>query len=118
MIFIKQLEELKQKLDKKIDKELEELIADLKQCRPKVIIERAYEKVSKEKIAYKIKEKNYDFIELKALLKSKNILDECYDEWLKIDGNFNEILSYAVDNRIKLIVEELKKEKTKNKESR
>lgn len=74
------LEELKSKFDEKIDNEFEELIEDLKQCRPEVIIERAYEKVSKEEMIYKIKDKNYTVADLKALLKVDGILQQCYDE--------------------------------------
>lgn len=110
---------MKQQLSEKIDNEYKELVEDLKQCTPEVILERAYEKVSKEEMTYKIKDKEYSIIELKALLKRKNILAECYDEWLESDGNFNEVLEYAIDTRIELIVADYKEEKSKNrKESR
>ena len=33
--------------------------------------------------------KDYTNTELKALLKKDNILEEYYDEWSKVDGNFN-----------------------------
>ena len=39
---------LKNQLDKKIDKEFNDFIQELKKCKPEVILERAYEKVSKE----------------------------------------------------------------------
>ena len=110
------LEELKQKFDDKIDKEYEKFIKELKQCPPQVIIERAYEKVSKEEMIYKIKDKDYTIADLKALLKSNGILDECYDEWLKSDGNFNEVLEYAVDERIDLIIEDFKERSKKQME--
>ena len=100
------LEELKQKFDDKIDNEYEEFIEELKQCSPQVILERAYEKVSKEEMVYKIKDKDYTVSDLKALLKTDGILQECYDEWLKSDGNFNEVLEYAVDERIDLIIDD------------
>ena len=64
--------ELKAKLDNKIDKEYEDLLADLRNSTPQVIIERAYEKVSKEEMIYRIKEKDYTINELKILLKQDN----------------------------------------------
>ena len=110
---------LKDQLDKKIDKEFNDFIQELKRCKPEVILERAYEKVSKEEMIYKIKDRDYSLGELKALLKTDGILDECYDEWLKSDGNFNEVLEYAVDKRIELIKDDykdnLKKNKSKNR---
>lgn len=55
----------------------------------------------------------------KALLKCPNILEDCYDEWLKTDANFNEVLEFAVENSIEHIKEDYKKElKSKNKEAR
>ena len=110
------LEELKQKFDDKIDNEYEEFIEELKQCSPQVILERAYEKVSKEEMVYKIKDKDYTVSDLKALLKTDGILQECYDEWLKSDGNFNEVLEYAVDERIDLIIDDYKERNKKQME--
>lgn len=114
--------ELKAKLDNKIDKEYEDLLADLQNFTPQVIIERAYEKVSKEEMIYRIKEKDYTINELKILLKQDNLLQECYDEWLDSDGGFNQVLEDSVDERIEFIIEESEKEsrekKTKNRESR
>lgn len=110
---------LKEKFDEKIDTEYKEFIEDLEQCSPKIIIDRAYEKVCKEEMIYKLKDKDYTISELKTLLKTDEILQECYDEWLKSDGNFSEMLEYAVDNRIDLILEESTEQKRqRNKESR
>ena len=107
-------EELRKKLNEKIDKEFNDFIAELRRCSSQVIIERAYEKVSKEEMIYKIKDKDYTITELKALLKKDNILEECYDEWLKADGNFNEFLDYAVEKRIAIIVDNYKENIRKN----
>ena len=52
--------------------------------------------------------KDYTNTELKALLKKDNILEEYYDEWSKVDGNFNEFLDYAVEKRIAIIVNDFK----------
>lgn len=109
------LEDLKEQLGQKIENEFQEFIEDLKQCEPQVIIDRAYEKVSKEEMIYKIKDKEYSKSDLKALLKADEILQECYDEWLKSDGNFNEVLEYAVDERIDLIIDDFKDRENKKK---
>lgn len=106
-------EVLKQKLNKKIEQEYNEYIEELKKCEAETILDRAYEKVSKEEMMYKIKDKDYSSIELKTLLEKDNILNECYDEWLKSDGNFNEVLEYAVNKRIELMVNDYIKEKGK-----
>jgi len=100
------MENLKEKLNNKLEKEYDEFIGELKQCKPEVIIERAYEKVTKGEMVDLIKNKDLESTEIKALLKTDNILSECYDEWLKCDGNFNEILDYAVDERIESITDE------------
>ena len=56
--------------------------------------------------------------DLKALLKTDGILQECYDEWLKSDGNFNEVLEYAVDERIDLIIEDFQERKKQKMQER
>lgn len=116
---MEKLEELKQKLNEKVWKEYNDFIEELKKCKPETIIERAYEKVSKEEIIYKVLDQEYEIGELKALLKNDGILEECYDEWLKSDGNFHELLEFAVDSRIEKIISDYTKQRTiKSKESR
>lgn len=108
---------LEQRVQEKLTNEYNEFINELKKERPQEIIERAYEKVCKEEMVYAFEKKSLSANECKALLKCPNILEDCYDEWLKSDGNFNEILEYAVDNSIEHIVDDFKREH-KNKESR
>ena len=68
---------------------------------------------------YVFEKKDLSAKEYKSLLKCSNILSDCYDEWLKSDGNFSEMLEYAMDNRIDLILEEsTEQKKQRNKESR
>lgn len=106
-----------QRVQEKLTNEYNDFINELKKERPQVIIERAYEKVCKEEMVYAFDKKSLSANECKALLKCPNILEDCYDEWLKSDGNFNEILEYAIDNSIEHIVDDFKREQ-KNKESR
>ena len=101
---------LKQEVMNKIRIEYEDFIdevADLND--PKDIIDKSYEKVCKEEMIYYFEEKNLSTKECKALLKSQNILQECYDEWLKSDGNFNELFEYSTDKRINIIVNDYQK---------
>lgn len=114
-------EELKAEVIEKIEKEYDDFITELKRKTAEEIInEHCYEKVTKEEMLYKIRERDYETKELKALLKTENILSQCYDEWLSNDGNFNEILEYSVDNTIELITNDYrqKKSKIKSRESR
>lgn len=119
---VKELQErqkLKRNFEEKVNKELKKFKENLLQYNPKIIIDKAYELVSKEEMVYKITDRYYTTSELKYLLKTEGILDECYDEWLKSDGNFNEVLEYAVDNRIKLILDDFEdRNKQKIRESR
>ena len=110
---------LKQRVQEKITNEYNDFIEELKKERPEVIIERAYEKVCKEEMLYVFEKNDLSVNECKSLLKYSNILDDCYSEWLKSDGNFNEMLEYAVENSIEHITEDFKREqKQKNKDSR
>lgn len=112
-------DELKQRVQEKLTNEYNDFISELKKERPEVIIERAYEKVCKEEMIYVFEKKDLSSNEYKSLLKCPNILNDCYDEWIKSDGNFNEMLEYAVDNSIEHIVNDYKREmKEKNKNSR
>lgn len=110
--------ELKQKLEEKIDNEYDNLVEELKKSKPQVIIERAYELVTKEEMTYKIKNVDYEVDELQALLNTKGILQCCYDRWLNSDGGFGEVLYSVVDDEIDLIIKEYHEEKEKSKNSK
>ena len=113
------LEELKDKFIKKIIDEYDSFVKELKEQDPEVIIDRAYEHVCKQEMVYIYENKDLSEQELKALLKCPNVLSDCYDEWLKTDANFNELLEYALDNSTEHIVDDYKKElKSKNRDSR
>ena len=85
----------------------------------KEIIEKAYELVEKKEIKDELKEKNLTKDELKALLKEKDLLSECYEDWRNSDGRLGEVISYTIDDSIEIIEQEYKKEnKQKIKESR
>jgi len=111
-------EELKQKLIDKVEQEYEQFENDLKKCDKDTIIDKAYEKVCKEEMMYKIQDKNFETDELKALLNCKNVLNECYDEWLDSDGGFNQILEDSIDDRVGTITEDFIEKNAKKKNDR
>lgn len=91
------MENLKEKLDEKINNEYKIFIRDLRSNTPDEIIDRSYEKVCKDEIVFTIQDKVLTENEYKSLLSCKNILDQCYMDWLKSDGNFTEMLSNSID---------------------
>lgn len=110
---------LKQKLEKKMDNEYEDLVTELKQSTPEKILDRAYELVVKDEIRGQIKNMNLDESELKALIKEPDLLSECYEDWKSADSQLGEIVSYTIIDTIEIIEENYHKEVSKNtRESR
>ena len=95
---------LKEVLIKKLNQEIENFKAELKEKGVEFAIDRAYELTSKQEIIDYIQ---YDIDisknDMKAFIAKENLLDELYDEWLKSDGNMREHIGYAVDNALTLI---------------
>ena len=105
---------------KKLEQELKEYKAYVKERGVDYAIDRAYELTLKQEIIDCIVYDNEVSKEQrKALLKCDNVLDNCYDEWLKSDGNLREHLNYSVDKSVENITDDYRKEKIKaNKEAR
>lgn len=97
--------ELHGKLLEKVVKEYNEFEKKILKEKPEIIFKKAYEIVCKEEICCLFEKNFFDVSMIKTLLKQKNILDECYRDWLKADGNFYETLEYSVYNSINKIVE-------------
>lgn len=95
-------EKLKEKLINKIELEYNNYVKKLKELSNIMIIENAYQLVTKREIANYI-EYSADFStrEIKLLLKNKNVLDKMYDEWTKQDSNYYELLQFPVDKALK-----------------
>lgn len=114
-----EIEKLAYKLSEKLVKEYNEFIEKLVSLEPEEIIQKSYEKICKEEFVYSFEKQNLSITEYKALLKKDGILQECYDEWMKSDGNFNEMLEYSVERAVENITNDFKENlKQKNKESR
>lgn len=101
---------LKEKLDIKIQQEYDKFIEKLMELSPKEIIERSYEKIFKEEIISMIQGKELSKSEIIALLKVDYPLDALYQEWLKTD------LSYVqmVDETFDKYINKLEKQKKRN----
>lgn len=109
-------EDLRNKLVKKLEKELADFKASLKGLPGEQIIENSYKITCMETIQdYLINDKDYSRFELKTLLKREQILEECYDDWLSNDGSLREALEYSIDDTIDTIRDnEVKKERNKD----
>lgn len=95
---------LKDKLIKKLEQEIEDFKSELKEKGVDYAIDRAYELTSKQEIIDYIQ---YDIdmskTDIKALITRENLLDELYAEWLETDGNMREHIGYSIDNALDLI---------------
>lgn len=113
------MEELREKLNKKLENELKEHVDYLKSKGPDAIIEGAYGLVSMQEIKDYLYYTKLEPNEIKALLKHHRVLDDLYDEWLGADGNFYSQLEYIVDDRVKEIGKEfMEKMKKQDKGAR
>ena len=111
-------EQLKQRLIEKVEREYKQFVFNLKSCDKDTIIDKAYEKVCKEEMMYKIQDRNFETDELKALLNCKNVLNECYDEWMHNDGGFNILLEDSIDERVGTITENFIEKNARMKQDR
>lgn len=102
-------------LGEKVWAEYEDFIKELKGKPAEEIIEKAYEKVIKEEMLNICESGDLGQKEAKALYFEKNPLDRMYQEWLKCDLNYTDILRDSVDDTAKKAVMERKE---KQRESR
>lgn len=110
--------ELKDRLVDKVEQELKEFKESLKSKSPEEIIDNSYKLVCMmETKDYLLYDREYSNFELKTLLKTSNLLDECYDDWLSCDGHFREALEYSIDDTIDILRDNAVK-KERNKDAR
>ena len=101
----------KDRLQQKLEQELEDYKSYIKEQGIDFAIEKAYElTVKQEIIDCLIYDNNFTEEQITALLKCDNILEQCYDEWLKSDGNLKDTLAFVVDDRVELIIDDYLKE--------
>ena len=105
---------MEESLYKKLEDELKDFKVLIREKGIDYAIDRAYELTVKQEIIDSIK---FDSIlsktEIKALLSRENLLNELYDDWLTIDGNMREHINFSVDDSIRFITNEYKKENIK-----
>ena len=108
------------KLIEKLEQELKEYKSYVKEKGVDFAIDKAYELTVKQEVIDCIAYDNeLSKEQIKALLKCDNVLEDCYDEWLKTDGNLREHLNYSVDKSVEHIIDDYRKDKIKaNKEAR
>jgi len=108
---------MEERLYEKLDNELKQFKAKMRENGVDYAIDRAYELTTKQEIIDSIQ---FDHVlsktQIKALLSRENILDELYDDWLSFDGNMREHINYSVDKSLNIIENDYRKEhiKTKN----
>lgn len=98
MIFMEQRNELKDLLYEKMSKEQDNFIEKLKHLSPEEIISKAYEKIMRDDILMLFDDDFLDTKQMKALLKLEYPLSACYDEWLKNDCTYMDMLRDTVDD--------------------
>lgn len=108
------------RLFEKLKQELNDYKSYVKERGVDYAIDKAYElTVRQEVIDCLMYDNELSREQIKALLKFDNVLDDCYDEWLKTDGNLREHLNYSVDKSVNHITDDYRKEKIKaNKDAR
>ena len=99
---------------KKLEHELNGFKEYVKENGVDFAIDKAYElAVKQEIIDCLIYDNSFSKEQVNSLLKCDNILEECYDEWLKSDGNLREKLNFVVDDRINYIIDDYSRDDEK-----
>ena len=112
---MEQRNELKDLLYEKMSKEQDNFIEKLKHSSPEEIISAAYEKVMRDDILMLFEDDFLDDKQIKALLRLERPLSACYDEWLKNDCSYMDMLRDTVDDFSKDLVKEHEKTKKKKR---
>ena len=104
------------KLLQKLEEELKEFKSYIKEQGVDFAIDKAYELTIKQEIIDSIiYDRTLSEKEIETLLKCDNVLDQCYDEWLKSDGNIRDTLNFVVDERVDFIIDDFSKDDKKTK---
>ena len=94
---MEQRNERKDLLYEKMSKEQDNFIENLKHSSPEEIIHSAYENVMRYEILMLFEYYFLDDKQIKALLRLEKPLSACYDEWLKNDCSYMDMLCDTVD---------------------
>jgi len=99
----------------KMQDEYNSFIEELKRMTPEQIIDRAYEKVTKENMVMAVEDMELTPTEAKALYREKHPLDLMYREWLDTDVSEMQMLRDSIGDTAKNAAKETK---DKQRESR
>ncbi len=95
---MEQKDTIKDLLYEKMSNEQNDFIENLKHLPPEEIISKAYEKIMRDDILMLFDDDFLDTKQMKALLKLEYPLSACYDEWLKNDCTYMDMLRDTVDD--------------------
>lgn len=87
---------LNQKLSEKVMKELADFREGILSKKPQEIYDSAYQIIIKSEIAECFSETDYPPQAAKALMKSPNLLQDIYEEWLEKDDSYMENLRQTI----------------------
>ena len=108
-------QELRDLLYEKMCNEQENFIEKLKHSSPEEIISASYEKVMRDDILMLFESDFLDAKQIKELLRLEYPLSACYNEWLKNDCSYMDMLQDTVDNFSKELVKENEQAKKKKR---
>ncbi|MBS7359655.1 MAG: DUF3848 domain-containing protein [Oscillospiraceae bacterium] len=98
---MEQKDTIKDLLYEKMNNEQNDFVENLKHLPPEKIIQSAYEKVMRDDILMLFEDDFLDDKQIKALLRLERPLSACYDEWLKNDCSYMDMLRDTVDDFFK-----------------
>lgn len=90
-------------LNEKLDNEFKDFCEKTKEKTAEEIINSAYEITVKEEIKNSLKDMELFPLEVDALLKQDNVLNEFYHDWLNVDTPLGEVLENSIEESIAMI---------------
>lgn len=108
-------QELRDLLYEKMCNEQENFIEKLKHSTPEEIISASYEKVMRDDILMLFESDFLDVKQIKELLRLEYPLSACYNEWLKNDCSYMDMLQNTVDDFSRELVKENEQAKKKKR---
>lgn len=97
------IDDLYEFLEIKLDKEFDTYKENLLQKTPEKILDKSYETAVKEEMKEGLKLMEFFPEELSAMLKTDNILDEFYHDWLDCDIQLNEVLDVSLEESVAML---------------
>lgn len=110
-------EKIKDTLENKLEKEMFDYKQGLmKTCTLDDLLNRSYQTVIKEEMKDLIIGSTLDKEKIKVLLKTDNILERLYNDYLKTDYNITSEIEESIEESISVILKEYQKKKEKARE--